>query len=216
MKKAQDLGINTIILAAIGVLVLIILIAVFAGNMGKQNKNISSATNGAQSVTNVMASSGVSTTELSKALTDAKNVDDCENVLIDKGLGGSLTCKLASRNPGGCWDSKVTSGSSTFYICNNGNSNSGQQAATDSSCDESNIKNMFKSSDPYTYSKFTNELKTETTTDRLSWCNNKVNSYLKSECSGKLECVAGGSHPSCQDTRVKTTDSNKEIYVCKK
>ena len=117
MKKAQDLGINTIILAAIGVLVLIILIAVFAGNMGKQNKNIRSATNGAQSVINTIGASGVTPSKLTQDISNkGKSVDDCNNVLVDDGLS-TLKCVNSTNEPS-CWNSTVSAGKGHyFFVC---------------------------------------------------------------------------------------------------
>ena len=100
MKKAQDLGINTIILAAIGVLVLIILIAVFAGNMGKQNKNIGKATNGAESVTNAIGASGLTLSQVQNEVT-GKNMSECNDKLVSMGLS-MLQC--SPKDTGGCWN----------------------------------------------------------------------------------------------------------------
>ena len=122
MKKAQDLGINTIILAAIGVLVLIILIAVFAGNMGKQNKNIGSATNGAESVTNIIGSSGNTLSGVKTLVKGSKTAADCSDKLVSAGLS-MLICSPTSLGP--CWNTteKFTGKSLKkyyIYICRNG------------------------------------------------------------------------------------------------
>ena len=124
MKKAQDLGINTIILAAIGVLVLIILIAVFAGNMGKQNKNIGKATNGAQSVTSIISSSGFTLSQVQNEVS-GKKLAECNDKLVSMGLS-MLQC--SPKDTGGCWNSgqkfatSTASGDSgwsgkTIYLC---------------------------------------------------------------------------------------------------
>ncbi len=97
MKKAQGLSINTIILAALGVLVLLILIAVFSGSMGKTNQQLNKATAGAQSLNSLFQVAGYSLTQFQ---TDLNGLSECKgtvysacynkviSLLQSKGVGG--------------------------------------------------------------------------------------------------------------------------------
>ncbi|MEM1988637.1 MAG: hypothetical protein QXS41_02235 [Candidatus Woesearchaeota archaeon] len=55
-KRGAELSLNVIILAALGILVLLILVAVFSGQLGKSNQKISDTTEGMKKLNSLIAS----------------------------------------------------------------------------------------------------------------------------------------------------------------
>ncbi|MEM2032399.1 MAG: hypothetical protein QW210_03645 [Candidatus Woesearchaeota archaeon] len=109
-KRGAELSLNVIILAALGILVLLILVAVFSGQLGKSNQKISEATEGVKQINAILQGAGISMVELKDKC--SSNTDKCNDYLNEKNVDGHL---VAEKNniPGKCIEIK----SSDVYVC---------------------------------------------------------------------------------------------------
>ncbi|MEM4396515.1 MAG: hypothetical protein QXR30_02565 [Candidatus Woesearchaeota archaeon] len=84
-KRGAELSINVIILAALGVLVLLILIAVFSRNIGQTTKKLENTGTESEKIRAILTSAGISPATYLNT-----NINDINKDLAEKGIGGQV------------------------------------------------------------------------------------------------------------------------------
>ena len=119
-KRCQDLSINTVILGVIAILVLVVLIVIVSGDLGKQNRTLRSTTTGSRYIYTALISNNIPVSKLKNDIKNKGTISGCNQVLWDYKLT-SMKCVNTTSNSN-CWNTGVSAGKSGskeyyFFIC---------------------------------------------------------------------------------------------------